>query len=555
MLVVAPCCALIALWLLFHDPQRDEAAAPPDATTRGPNAAPAPVSLAPIADSPLSSPPTPEREETAPAPPQLLVSVLDERGAALPGAGVWLVDEFGERRWSTWTGDEGQCAISSQARLGAAFVHASAPNYFDAVEPLAPSASQLRLVLASALLSRRIRISGAVERDSGGSAGPDVNVLLTGGAHRDPSGDEVLRLLSGATVEGLQLAHTDERGGFEFEVDSQAGPFGLRAGARGWAMQSPREAKDGVYTILRLARLHGARVRLRDGESGLDAPSFAAARAAVLRPAVGVNTLSPSDAALALAGLGAADLAHQPSVLRYVLHDRQALERSGPHRLDLRLPGFEPATYEFEATALEFGFADNEVRLIRTVAGFGRLRVQLGDASAALQASMQDVTLSGTLILRSDGDKYVSYPCTLSLDAPALIEGVPFGEYEVEFAHTRVLLMASRSVLVTTSQTEVVLSLARCGAARLTTRQRNGSALLERIECRMLWESEAPSRRGTFTGNSSTTLRASPTLLAPLMAGDYELLHPRLEHGETSGSFPFIVRPGELSEVEVLLGL
>lgn len=551
--------AVLVAWLFSSAPQPGEGASQSAPLARDVSVERALEAREAVVDAPdselESALDAPERVETDAPPPELLVSVFSGvDGRALSQAEVWLLDDSGARTWSAWTDDEGQCLVPAAARLGAVFVQARAQNFFEAVEPLEPTASTAKLVLESALVSRPIRISGVVERVGEKSSGEGAWVLLSSARRTEPSGEEVLQLLAGGVVEGLQLVRTDERGLFSFEVESQAGPFTLRAGARGWAMQSPREARDGVYTILRLSRLHGARVRIVDGESGVDAASLSALRAAVLELSTRATTWNPSEATLALAGVGAAELAPQPSVLRYVLHDPAALERSGPHRLQLRLPGFEPATHEFEATALEIGFADSEVRLVRTATGFGRLRVHLGDASPMLRDAMQGATLPGVLLLRSESSKRSSYACTLALDAPALIEGVPFGEYEVEFAGSPLHLGANAPTIVASSQTDVWISLAPCGAARIRARTRDGAGLKEVLECSLVWSADAPSGRGSSSGSVNASLRAAPKLLAPLMAGEYALHHARIVHGETSGSAPFVVRAGELSEVEVLLG-
>ncbi len=498
----------------------------------------------------------PERVETAAPSPELLVSVHSGvDGSSLASAEVWLLDEFGARSWSAWTDELGQCLVPSAARLGAVFVQARAQNFFEAVEPLEPTADTAKLVLEPALVSRRLHISGVVERIGHSAAASDAWVLLSSGKRPEPSGDDVLRLLAGEPVDGLQLARTDERGGFSFDVESRAGPFGLRAGARGWFTRSPQEARDGSFTTLRLTRMHGARVRLLDGESGVDAASVAAFGAATLGLSSNATAWNPSEATLALAGVGAADLPSEPSVLRYLLHDPDALERSGPHRLQLRLPGFVPATHEFEATALESGFADSEVRLVRTAAGFGQLVVSLGDVSPILREALQGVSLTGSLLLRSEPTMHASYACTLALDAPARIEGVPFGEYEVEFASTPVSLAATRRIVVSSSESHVLLSLAQCGAARLRLRTRDGDPFHERLDCSLYWLAESSSRRGSSSGNMPLRLGAAPKMLAPLMAGEYAVHNARLEHGETSGRALFVVRAGELTEVELLLGL
>jgi hypothetical protein len=498
-----------------------------------------------------------ERIAVAGRPAELKVTVVDSDLAPIVGATVSILSEEGSELFSQRIGFEGACEIRVSSLLGGAFVHARAKNYFDAVEPLDPFATELQIVLEDAVLVTPSTISGYVQYGDGATVGAGCQVLLRRRTWRtQPTSDDMLRVLAGERVDGLQLTWTDAEGKFSFQVHAKVSHFQLDAGAGGWATPTPKIVLDGGFVGLRMRRLYGAKLRLFDGSAPAvmpNTPQREYAKLTLSDPRPRESTLS--DGLLVLGGARPNDLVREPNVLHYVLTSEVELPVLGPQSVELRLPGYTPATVEFDATPVESGFAEVVVPLARTTGGFARLSVVASGASGPLYAELAKPRASvGTLILRGEAGADLQFPCELSLPAPTQIEGVPYGTYRAHYVGAGASWLHALEPLVVDAPTaSLVFSLEGYGVVRVTLRDRSGALVRGSFDAELRGRRAARANSPPQTSRLILSIVSSPHAIAPLAAGDYTLEHPHFVFGDTLGRVPFTVRPDTATELEIQL--
>ncbi len=518
--------------------------------------APRPEPPAEGATTPESAAHSPvDRTAVAARPDGLRVAVVDADLAPIVGATVSILSEEGSELYSQTIGLEGACTIRASALLGGAFVHARAKRYFDAVEPLDPFATELQLVLEDAVLVTPSTISGYVQYGDGATVGAGCQVLLRRRNWRtNPTADDMLRVLAGEPVDGLQLTWTDADGKFSFQVHAKASRFQLDAGGGGWATPAPQAAVDGGFVGLRMRRVYGAKLRLLDGSAPAQMPSIGPREYAKLSgsdPRRRATALS--DGLLVLGGARPSDLVREPHVLQYVFTSDVEQPEFGPEKVELKLPGYAPATIEFNATPIESGFSEVVVPLVRTTAGFATLSVIGSGASEVLRAELSKTRPPvSKLLLSNEAGESQEFPCELSFTTPVLLEGVPYGAYRASYIGPGgVWIQAPQTLVVDAPTANLNLSLANYGLARVTIRDRNGSPLRGSIGLPLRGTLSARGEGAATTVLRSLSISSSPPSTFALGAGEYTLEHDRIACGGVSGQARFTVRPGEYTEVEI----
>jgi hypothetical protein len=553
---LAAALGLALLWRCSSAPHERELGSSPRAALESDAHVEAP---SPQLESPAenSAAPAVDRSTVGERPEKLRIAVVDSDFAPILGATVSILSEEGRELFREKNGVDGACEIRASSLLGGAFVQACAGRYFDAVEPLDPFATELRIVLESAVLDTPSTLSGYVQCSDGLTVGAGFNVLLRRGWRAQPTADEVLRVLAGERVDGLQLTRTDAEDKFSFQVPSKLGPVQLHAGAAGWATPGSQAASHGSFTGLRMRRFYGAKLRLLDGSAPARMPSTARrehAKLSLSDPRLRESTLS--DALLVLGGARPSDLVREPNVLHYVLTSEVELPVLDPQSVELRLPGYAPTTVEFDATPVESGFAEVVVPLARTTGGFARLSVVASGASGPLYAELAKPRASvGTLILRGEAGADLQFPCELSLPAPTQIEGVPYGTYRAHYLSAGASWLHALEPLVIDAPTaSLVFSLAEYGVVHVTLRDRSGALVRGSIDAELLGQSAARANSPPQTSRLILSIFSSPHVIAPLAAGDYTLEHPRFVFGDSVGRVPFTVRPDAATELDIRLG-
>jgi hypothetical protein len=559
---LAAALGLALLWWfsqpLPSEPEPDYApSAAPESVERVEPPAPkleAPLESAAIAETAADSPI--ERSVVAQRPEKLKVTVVDSDLAPILGATVAILSEEGKELCKDKVGFDGACVIHANGLLGGAFVQALAARYFDAVEPLDPFATELRIVLEDADYGAPSTISGYVQRSDGVTVGAGFNVLLRRSWRTQPTADDVLGVLAGGRVDGLQLTQTDANGKFSFQVHSKVSLFQLHAGAAGWALPSSQGVSDGTFTGLRVQRIYGAKLRLLDGGAPARVPSGNPREHAKLSlPDPRRRASDLSDAVLVLGGARRDDLVREPHVLHYVFTSEVELPVLGPQSVELKLPGYAPATIEFDATPIETGFSEVDVPLVRTTAGFATLSVIGSGASDVLRAELSKSRPPvSMLLLRNEAGESQAFPCELSFTTPVLLEGVPYGAYRASYFGSELAVQAPEKLVIEAPTASLNLSLANYGLARVTILDRNGLPVRGSIDLPLHGTIAARAVGAPRRTVRDLSLSSSPPATVPLEAGEYTLEHDRIVCGGVSGQARFTVRPGECTEVEIELG-
>jgi hypothetical protein len=490
------------------------------------------------------------------------VSVFDSRGYEQRDVAVWLEAQDKRSLWSAWSDDEGRCTLRAPSNTQLATVRARARDGRAGRAAFDPRASTLQIVIPARPpppypLRGQLTIDGA-------PAGAGFDVVLALDAQLATSTEAVARALSGEQVTGLLATTSDATGAFAFEADDPYTSRLIYAGGRGWSTAGFVHNRVGEDAQIPLLQIYGAILRLTDGD-GPAAVSAAAptmgVREGPVRLAEGTQ-VKLDDVALLLAGMPRDALAVSRTSRRVLVASNSTAPRIGPNFARLELFGYEPLDLAFDVTPLASGLLEVDAPLQRTTesnatGSFGGVLVRAVDVSPELAAALErrDGAGAGELVLRSAENELFRFNCELSARFSTAIEYVPRGEFRAQF-HSRSggVVAAPQPVLVKPGWCDLGLSLRGAGGVELVFASRARGEGLKPFAAELRGVPDGAADPALAEIVSEVRIRRSPHMVAPLAAGAYELLEPRLLQGGVAGKVRFRVEPGAVTRLEIERG-
>lgn len=389
-------------------PQKVDRGAPPDRVAIAPAPGPVPV-------------------DSAAAEVALVVEVVDDRGAAVPGARVTVVDEHSATLVSDATDGAGTLTCRLRNRRACLSVQVEAEGRAGRdVDVGIPVPSRMRVVLASPAVLR-----GTVVTSRGVPAPSGTRVF--GWSPRTISLQDLARRLQTGT--GLLTARTEADGSFELRGVRPASHYTVVSGCSGWICEEPQRFGSDQTCRLVMRPVYGCRVnaRLTGGGEAPASLAFVVRHHAPDLPSV--EELESSSIGLMVAGvLASADSGPEKPFdwrdLTFVCAaDEEAAALPG-FRIDYSVPGIESRSFELALPRLQnewqrvvadlrpiaLGFADLEVVLLRQTGdvrgfdGISDFKIEFVPLSAPEHA------YAAPLYIR---------------DGRAVVPGVPLGVYDV----------------------------------------------------------------------------------------------------------------------------
>jgi hypothetical protein len=488
---------------------------------------------------------------------EVAVGVFDSRGYEQSDVAVWLEAQDKRSLWSAWSDDEGRCTLRAPSNTALATVRARARDGRAGSAAFDPRASTLQIVIpAKPAPTYPLRAQLTID---GAPAGAGFDVVLVLDAQLATSTEAVARALRGGQVNGLLATKSDATGAFAFEADDPYTSRLISAGGRGWSTAGFVPAHVLEVEQIPLLQIYGAILRLTDGD-GPAAVSAAAptmgVRESPVRFAEGTQ-VKLDDISLLVAGMPREALAVSRTSRRLLVASNSTSPRIGPNFARLELFGYEPLDLAFDVTPLASGLLEVDAPLQRTTESnatgdFGGVVVRAVDVSPELAAALERRDGAGELVLRSAENELWRFNCALSARFGTAIEYVPRGEFRAQF-HSRTggVLAAPRPVVVKPGWCDLELSLRGAGGVELVFASRAEGKGLEPFvaELRGVPDGAADSALAEIV--SEVRIRRSPHMLAPLAAGAYELLEPRLLQGGVAGKVRFRVEPGAVTRLEI----
>lgn len=483
----------------------------------------------------------------------VLVRVVDEDGAGIVGACVAARASPAGHPEEVRTNAAGQVGLDVASDAAVLSLLVSADAFVPATGNIDGQSSSVTIRLA-----RVPAIRGIVTTTSGEDVRSGIHVLAVEADRPAPGSREVRAIL--AEGRSPLLAVSDSDGHFAIrgaEVDKR---YDLYAGGRGVISVAPqRRVSIGMQGVaIEVEPAFAAAIALLD-QTGKPVTMSSALSGG---PAYTLWTEDPRASMpqfpmipFVLAG-GDPDLFDaDPSRVLHIVTSAAGGDVSTPGCMSVSLPGYAQVVHRFTDVRVGGKIEPETCYLKCGATGWGQLSLGLCQSDADVLGMLGVDSLSGVVRLVS-GEGIVSYPVTLSTGGTAVIDEVPFGQYELSFVGRTLFRWpppGTRAPEIRVGRDPVVvqMSLGDVGVISLEFVDKGGSAHCGPVSIAIGRGEPIVTARGTTRLEDSATLssKGPRVLVGPLDAGRYSVIvqQPHCVMPASGPVIQFDVKASELS--------